>query len=166
MGEKQKTLHWFWAGLFLGILGVLSANSSIANQYLGISAAYPYLSGLIAGADAELYMQKIAKAGRWEVYFLIGALIGSFLSALISKDFKIQLIPELWKDTKGSSKIQRIFWAFVGGFLIIIGARVAGGCTTGHMLSGGMQLAVSSLVVTSVAIFSFLITGKLFYRRK
>ena len=33
--------------------------------------------------------------------------------------------------------------SFIGGFLVILGARFAGGCTSGHAISGGIQLAAS-----------------------
>ena len=36
--------------------------------------------------------------------------------------------------------------AFVGGIIILYGARLAGGCTSGHGISGTLQLAVSSWV--------------------
>jgi hypothetical protein len=110
-------------------------------------------------------MQKIAEPGSWEMYFLFGALVGAFLASVISKDFKVRLIPGRWQEVKGQSKPKRIFWAFSGGFLLLLGARLAGGCTSGHILSGGMQLALSSLVFGAVVVVSFLITGRLFYRR-
>jgi uncharacterized membrane protein YedE/YeeE len=34
--------------------------------------------------------------------------------------------------------------SFLGGVLLLYGARMAGGCTSGHGISGGLQLAVSS----------------------
>jgi uncharacterized membrane protein YedE/YeeE len=42
---------------------------------------------------------------------------------------------------------------------------MAGGCTSGHILSGGMQLAFSSLVFAVVVLAALLVTGKLFYRK-
>ncbi|MDQ7055386.1 MAG: YeeE/YedE thiosulfate transporter family protein [Persephonella sp.] len=49
-------------------------------------------------------------------------------------------------------------FAFLGGFLLIFGARMAGGCTSGLMFSGGMQLAVSSLLFCIFAFAGGLIT--------
>jgi len=49
---------------------------------------------------------------------------------------------------------------------LIFGARMAGGCTSGHVLSGGMQLAVSSLVFAAFVFGGLLLTGKYFYRHK
>jgi hypothetical protein len=43
---------------------------------------------------------------------------------------------------------RRSWMAFMGGFVMLFGARWAGGCTSGHGLSGLGQLAASSIVVT------------------
>ena len=62
---------------------------------------------------------------------------------MIKKEFQFKLIYSNWERFKGNSKLKRIIWAFIGGFILIFGARMAGGCTSGHILSGGMQLAIS-----------------------
>jgi uncharacterized membrane protein YedE/YeeE len=56
-------------------------------------------------------------------------------------------------------------WSLTGGFVLIFGARMAGGCTSGLILSGGMQLATSGLVFAAFAFIAFILTGKLFYAR-
>lgn len=54
---------------------------------------------------------------------------------------------------------------FLGGFLLLFGARFAGGCTSGHIMSGMMQSSVSGYVfagvVFAVAIPTAIITKKL-----
>jgi len=165
MNTNRKPITWLWAGILLGVFNALVATTFISNRLIGASTAYPYFSGLLTGLSDAPYMQKIAKPGAWELYFLLGALAGAFLAAVVWKDFKVQLIPARWQEVKGQSKAKRIIWAFIGGFLLLLGARLAGGCTSGHILSGGMQLAISSLVFGAVIVVSFLITGRLFYRR-
>lgn len=39
---------------------------------------------------------------------------------------------------------------FIGGIFLLFGARMANGCTSGHMMSGIMQLSVSSIIFTIV----------------
>jgi len=75
-------------------------------------------------------------------------------------------MPQAWVELKGSSKTKRLLWAFIGGFILIVGARLADGCTSGHILSGGMELAVSSLVFAFFVLSSLLITAQWFYRSK
>jgi uncharacterized membrane protein YedE/YeeE len=48
--------------------------------------------------------------------------------------------------------------------MLIIGARLAGGCTSGHFLSGMSQLAISSMIFGAVVMITLVITGKLFYK--
>lgn len=164
--KRGKPLHWLAAGILLGILNVVILNTFVSDRPIGASTAFPYVAGLLTHQSGASYMNAIKKSGAWEMWFLAGALAGSFIVALSCGDFKISLLPSLWKSAKGSSSINRIVWAFIGGFLLLWGARLAGGCTSGHILSGGMQLAVSSLLFAAVVICSFLISGYLFYGRK
>ncbi len=164
MREKSRPLSWFWAGVLLAVLNVIIINVYVANRPIGASGAYPDLAGWLTGLSASAYLKLLGKS-HWELYFLLGALIGGFLAAVFSGDFKVKLIPDLWRQVKGADAGKRILWAFVGGFYLIFGARLAGGCTSGHILSGGMQLAVSSLLFAGVAIAAFLTMGHFFYRK-
>jgi len=96
---------------------------------------------------------------------LTGAFLAGLFISIIKKEFKLKLIYSSWEKFKGNSSIKRIIWAFVGGFVLIIGARIADGCTSGHILSGGMQLAASSLVFTVFTFIGLLVTGKVFYKK-
>jgi uncharacterized membrane protein YedE/YeeE len=54
-------------------------------------------------------------------------------------------VPGLWARRFGAGRVARYLACFVGGFLILFGARLAGGCTLGLFISGSTQLAVSGL---------------------
>ena len=136
------------------------------DRAIGSSTTYPYLADLLTGTTQNSYFEKIQKSGNWGLIFLTGAFISGLLLSLIRKDFMIILIHENWRKYRGDSGLQRIIWAFVGGFFLIFGARMASGCTSGHILSGGMQLAVSSLTFAVFAFIGLLITGKVFYSIK
>jgi uncharacterized membrane protein YedE/YeeE len=77
--------------------------------------------------------------------------------------FKFSSVPPLWAKLKGPSAAKRLVWASIGGFLLILGARLADGCTSGHILSGGMELAVSSLVFAVFVMISAVVTARHFY---
>jgi len=161
--EKTKNFKWLYTGILLAVLnGVVFAKF---NRLIGASGTYPYLADLLAGATNNDYFLKIQKSGNWEVIFLSGAFLAGLIISLIKKDFKITLIHSQWEKYKGKSKIKRVVWSFIGGFLIIFGARIAGGCTSGHVISGGMQLAVSSLLFAVFVFAALLLTGKLFYKK-
>ncbi len=163
--ERKPGFKWLYAGISLAILDAVIFMTNMFDRPLGASTSYPYLAGVLAGLDQEGYFATTVKSGRWEVLFLGGAFLAGLILSLDRRTFKIRLIHERWRQYKGSSAIKRIFWAFTGGFLVIFGARLAGGCTSGHVISGGMQLAFSSLLFGMMVFGALLLTGKLFYRK-
>jgi uncharacterized membrane protein YedE/YeeE len=77
---------------------------------------------------------------------IVGVFAGAFASSKVSGDRPPVVVPARWAERFGSSASKRFAGAFIGGTLLMIGARLAGGCTSGHGISGALQLAVSSWV--------------------
>lgn len=163
--EKVNDRTWIIAGLAIALLTCIVFLKAGMDRVIGASTAYPYLADSIFGFTDNEYFTKMEKSGRWEVLFLGGTFFSGLILSLIKRDFKIQLIHDNWKKYRGINPGNRIFWAFIGGFILIFGARMAGGCTSGHVISGGMQLAISSLVFALFVFAGLLITGKLFYTK-
>lgn len=162
--EESSNYKWLFAGIALAILNAIMLLKSVFNRPIGASTSFPYAADIISSTTENNYFNEIETTGNWELIFLTGAFLAGLIISIIKKDFKLKLIYSRWEKYKGNSKTKRAIWAFVGGFILIIGARIAGGCTSGHILSGGTQLAISSL---SFAIFTFvglLGTAKLFYK--
>jgi uncharacterized protein len=164
--EKAPDMKWFYAGIGLALLNAVVFLSVGTDRIIGASTAYPYVADLITGTTYNSYFPKIQGPGKWEVLFLTGAFVSGIVISLFRKEFKITLIHSNWEKYKGNSIAKRIIWSFIGGFILIFGARMAGGCTSGHILSGGMQLAVSSLVFAVFVFGGLLFTGKYFYKNK
>jgi uncharacterized protein len=164
--EKATDLKWLYSGIGLAILNGVVFLEVLTNRIIGASTAYPYIADLITATTNNNYFSKIQQPGQWELLFLTGAFISGIVISLFRKEFKITLIHSNWGKYKGNSSAKRIVWSFIGGFILIFGARMAGGCTSGHILSGGMQLAVSSLVFAAFVFGGLLITGKFFYKEK
>jgi len=162
--EKGTDLKWLYSGIGLAVLNAVVFLEVLTNRIIGASTAYPYVADVLTGNTGNDYFSKIKGPGEWEVFFLAGAFISGIVISLFRKEFKITLIHSNWEKYKGNSVSKRIIWSFIGGFILIFGARMAGGCTSGHVLSGGMQLAVSSLVFAAFVFGGLLITGKYFYR--
>jgi len=164
--DKNKDERWIYSGIALALLNLIVFSSYMTNRPIGASTTFPYLGDLLTNLTNNDYYSKIKTPGNWEMIFLFGAFISGIVLSLIRKDFKIRLLHENWIKHKGSSYQKRIIWSFTGGFILIIGARMAGGCTSGHILSGGMQLALSSLTFAVFVFTGLLVTGKFFYQTK
>lgn len=80
----------------------------------------------------------------WQMALDFMLIVGAFLAAWLGGTFKTERVPSLWAERFGPSVAKRYAAAFIGGFILLFGARMAGGCTSGHGISGGLQLAVSS----------------------
>ncbi len=163
--ENKKNYNWLFAGIGLAVLNCIVFLTAIFDRQIGASTTYPYVGDLLTGLTQNDYFASTVKPGQWELIFLTGSLLSGLVISLIRKDFKIQLIHSGWAKTEGHSPVKRIVWAFIGGFIMLIGARMAGGCTSGHVISGGMQIAASSLLFGAFVFAGLLVTGKLFYKK-
>lgn len=163
--EKGRDKKWLYSGIGLAVLNLVVFLKVTTDRPIGASTSYPYVGDVVAGLQSNAYFQKIQTPGHWELLFLAGAFLAGLIISMISKRFEFKMVHERWQFYKGKSETKRLVWALVGGFILIFGARMAGGCTSGHILSGGMQLAFSSLVFAVVVLAALLVTGKLFYRK-
>ncbi len=163
--ERGKSKKWLYSGIMLGVLNPIIFLKTVQNRPIGASTAFPYLADRIADLTSNSYFLKIQKSGNWELIFLTGAIVSAFVFSVLRKEFAFKMVYSRWENYKGGSKGKRAFYAFLGGFILIFGARMAGGCTSGHILSGVMQLSLSSFVFGIVVFANLVITGKLFYRK-
>ena len=166
LNKKDKTQggKWIYAGIALAILNAIIISNFAFNRPIGASTSFPYAADYLTGFIDNDYFNSIKGAGHWELLFLGGAFLAGLLISILKKEFQFKLIYSNWERFKGTSKSKRIIWSLLGGFILIFGARMAGGCTSGHILSGGMQLAISSLVFAIFTFIGLLVTGKLFYK--
>lgn len=163
--NKDASYRWLISGAALAILTAGIFLHTVFDRVLGASGFYPFFGDKLAGLTGNAYFKSLESSGKWEMYFLGGAFLSGLILSLIRGDFRLTLIYENWRKYKNNSNTSRLMWSFVGGFLLITGARMAGGCTSGHIISGGMQLALSSWIFAAVVFGSFLLTGRLFYKR-
>lgn len=147
---EMKRWSPYAAGFGIGVLSWLVF--LLSDNTLGASGAYAKTAGMIdrlfKGREVEqraYYKENPPEIG-WGWMLLAGVVVGSFLSAWISGDFRIVMVPELWERRIGSSAFLRWLAAFGGGILLGIGSRWADGCTSGHGISGTLQLVVSSWI--------------------
>jgi uncharacterized membrane protein YedE/YeeE len=96
---------------------------------------------------------------------VLGVFIGSFASSKLSGDRRHATVPPAWRTRFGSSATLRMAVAFVGGLVMMLGARLARGCTSGHGITGALQLAVSSWIFITVAFVVAIGTALAMYGR-
>ncbi len=164
-----------WTPYLIGAgLGVLSCVVFAAvNSPLGITTALSQVSGGAAapviGAEAvakNSYWAKNVLSLNYGVLFLIGTFLGGLVSSLISGTFRIHALPSAWREQFGDSVAKRYITAFIGGVIIMFGARLADGCTSGNGLSGGLQLSLSGWVFMIVMFPAAIATAALLYRSR
>ncbi len=165
----KKRLPWWLGGILMSLLLLFTFSTFGADRPIGASTYVPYYAGILFGMNPEdyTYLREIEKAGAWEGVMLLGVFVGGLITSIfITKSFRFSVLPDAWKRYKNSSVKSRLIWSFFSGFLLITGARLAGGCTSGHFLSGMSQTAFSSMIFGGVVLVTLLITGKLFYNTR
>lgn len=137
-----------------GLIGVLSMFTFyFSRKPLGASTAYARVAGLIGLGLAPKHTQSLPyyaekkqpKVG-WEVMLVFGVIIGSYLAAFSGSELTGRWLPPMWVENFGDNIWLRLLVAFFGGGLMALGARIAGGCTSGHGISGALQLSVGSWI--------------------
>ena len=142
--------HWspYAVGIGIGILSWLTF--LLSDKPIGCSTAFARTSGMIErlfrGAKVleKPYYKKYIPEVTWDWMLVLGVMIGSFVSAKLSGQFQLRWVPNIWVEAFGNVPTTRLLIAFIGGILMGLGSRWAGGCTSGHGISGTLQLAISS----------------------
>jgi hypothetical protein len=113
-------------------------------------------------AAAKAHYKQIAGPGSWLMAFVLGMAVGGFIGG---RTFPVPVrdVPVIWEKRFGSGRALRYGAAFTGGFLILFGSRLAGGCTLGLFISGSTQLAVSGLYFGIVIFACAMLTARLVY---
>ena len=133
---RKKAYSPYIAGILIGLLQIPAL--LLIGKTLGSSAAFGTLGENslslfgIAKIDSKLFSNPQAW---WQVFLLIGVIFGAHISAKLSH-MKRPPISPVWKKTVHISSLPlRSIMAFIGGFILLFGARMADGCAAGHGLS-------------------------------
>ena len=160
----------YMAGILLGIVGVLAV--LLSNSLLGASGAFENLAGMIGKAVApaafdNMYFNFIMPPGiTWGVILLVGVFFGGMLGAFSSGTFKWRLVSDpQWKKVFGPQVWKRWLLAFLGAIVLEYGAGIAGGCTSGLAISGGMLLAPAAYLFIAGMFASGIVTALIVYRK-
>lgn len=145
---------WWLGGIAIGLLVPLMYY--FLNTALGVSTGYGNLVKIMSPSTKLRWLNSKTYANRfnWRFIFIVGMVIGGYLSARASGMPAVTTGMGLFTETLDWPYLFYILWFFAGGTLLGLGARLANGCTSGHSIHGIATLQKSSMVA-SVFFFSF-----------
>lgn len=136
---------WWLAGPLLG-LSVVGVYATV-NRPLGVSGCY------VTVLNAA---NRRSPWNVWRVWFLGGTVLGAFLVATLAGSPQRGFAYGALGDALSLPALVAVL--FAGSVLIGYGARLAGGCTSGHGLSGcaarspGSFAAIGAIIVSAVGL--------------
>lgn len=163
-------LSWKSGGLLLGIVFFAAV---MLVKPIGVSTQFVIFDGILwnaydssvvvksetakkgyASPNAYLnksggkYAKNVANPINYSFVFVLAMIGGAAISALLRGGVSREerQIPAVWRNRFGDGVANRYLVTFLSGVVVLFGARLAGGCTSGHMMSGMMQTAVSGYV--------------------
>lgn len=170
----SKPWPWYVAGPLIGL--VVPALLVLGGRSFAVSSNLRHLCAALLPKRIPFFQYDWRKEGMWNLVFVAGAMIGGFVGMnllaspsehiAISADTSAALsalgivdqsgfAPEAFFSWKGIATIPGFLMVVVGGFLVGFGSRYAGGCTSGHAISGLSNLQLPSLV----AVIGFFVGG-------
>jgi uncharacterized membrane protein YedE/YeeE len=160
----QQPWPWYVAGPLIGL--TVPALLLAGNKALGISSSLRHICAACVPAGIP-FLNYNWRAEIWNLVFVFGIALGSFLGyRVLGHPDVIAISPATVRDLKAELHLtdfsgllpRELFslsnlgnwrgWVFLvlGGFLVGFGTRYAGGCTSGHAISGLSNLQWVSLV--------------------
>ncbi len=172
---KKETWSPYAAGVLLGITGILAV--VLAGKLLGASGAFENLAGMIGKAIApkafdNTYFNFVMPPGiSWGVILLIGVFFGGFIGAATSGTLKwgkkdAANSDAQWKRIFGPQTWKRWLLGFLGAIVLEYAAGIAGGCTSGLAISGGMLLVPAAFLFIAGMFVSGIITALIVYGKR
>ncbi len=144
-----------WSPYLVGAgIGVLSwLTFYFSDKAIGASSFYATVAGALGRLFArrhtdslDYYKENPPKVG-WETVLVLATIAGAFIAAVTGGEFTGRWLPPFWVARFGPDSLAlHGVVGFLGGILMAFGARFAGGCTSGHGISGALQLNVGSWI--------------------
>ena len=166
----DKAWSPYVAGAIIGLLQIptfllmetaLGASSSYVTVAAHIAALFDSRVGEIKYLASHMWGAK----NWWQVAVVGGITIGAFLSMRLSGARRKTISP-VWARAMGTTTLAaRAPIAFLAGFIMLFGARIAGGCTSGHGISGMAQLSAGSTLAVAAMFTGGILTALLLLRR-
>ena len=162
------------AGVLLGLVGIAAVWAS--NNLLGASGAFENIAGMIGKWIApamfdNMYFNFIMPPSiTYGVLLFVGTFFGGMVGAATSETLMwgkkgSANSDEQWKRIFGAQTWKRWTLAFIGAIILEYAAGIAGGCTSGLAISGGMLLAPAAFLFIMGMFASGILTALIIYRK-
>lgn len=163
---------WYASG---SLVGLIMLTLVWLGKTFGFSSNFRTICAALGAGKSCSFFQFNWRVQQWNLLFLLGAVIGGFLSAHLLSNGVAPAISEaaiLQLDNIGIAGAGKSYYPYelfasfsiknlliwsIGGLLIGFGTRYAGGCTSGHAISGLSDLQLPSLI----AVIGFFVGGLL-----
>lgn len=174
MEATAEAWPWYVAGPLIGLIVPLLL--LLGGKQFGISSNFRHLCAAIYPGRNEFLRYDWKSSGLWNLVFAAGVMIGAYIATHVLGDPEAMIgISEATRADLAALGVQRfegmvpadifawdavlslpgLIFVVLGGFLVGFGARYAGGCTSGHAISGLSALEFPSLV----AVIGFFVGG-------
>lgn len=161
-----------WSPYVVGAgIGVLSWLTFLFSDHpLGVSTAFAKTAGMLERAvrgprvNEKAYYQENKPGIDWEWMLVLGLFLGALTSAALSGTIHWEWVPPMWTGAFGPAVLPRLVTALFGGLCVGFGARWGCGCTSGHGISGTMQLVLSSWLAAACFFAGGVATAFFMYR--
>jgi len=160
-----------WSPYLVGAgIGVLSwLTFYFADKPIGASSSYATVAGFIGKLVARKHTESLKyyesnpPAVDYGFVFVIFTIVGGFVAAWTGGEIRNEWLHPMWVDRFGDSITFRGLIGFIGGMLMAFGSRLAGGCTSGHGISGTLQLNAGSWLTVFFMFIGGIATAMLLY---
>ena len=170
---------WYVAGPLIGLVAPVLL--LLGNKHFGISSNLRHVCAAVLPRSVAFFHYDWRRAGGWNLAFVLGIVVGGMiagglfanpepvaisaqtradLAALGVRDFT-GLVPSDLFSWEGLLTLRGFVMIVVGGFLVGFGTAYAGGCTSGHGISGLANLQLPSLIAV-IGFFAGGILGTFF----
>jgi uncharacterized protein len=141
---------WYVVGAVLGAVAPLLL--LVGNRQLGVSGSLRTICAAVFPRDVEFFRYDWKKSGMWNLVFALGIMAGGFIVSVLGPPLISPMMPPEIFSIHGLLTMRGFVMMVGGGFLVGFGAAYAGGCTSGHGISGVADFQLPSFIAV-VAMF-------------